>query len=92
MTTTAPPGVVAMVTGEALLQRLDQLSTRLGQVESNTSQVPNTLLQFQQEQAKQGERISALERWRSFWTGAATLATLLLTGGVVVAIVTAVHK
>jgi hypothetical protein len=97
--TTAPPvsaavvpGVVATVSGNDLLTRLDTLATGQARIEAALSNVPQQIADLRAHDERLAARLDVLERWRAFWTGATAVVVLLLTSGVVAALLTALHR
>lgn len=72
--------------------RLDTQADRLARIETKVDQVPADLAQLHTTQANHSARLRSLETRWSFGAGAAAVVALLLSSGVVVAIITAVHK
>lgn len=73
----------------------DQLtgqSERLARIEVQVSMVPADLAALHTAQAALAVRVGALERWRGFWTGIAAVVSVLLTSGVVVALVESTRR
>lgn len=83
------PAVIATVSGNDLLARLDNVSTGLAKIEAKVDTIPAHIAALEQKAEANRAAIIELQRWRSFWTGVSSLAAFLLTGGIVTALITA---
>lgn len=84
MTPTPPPAatpVIATITGDALLERLEKLATTMQELVTKLDPIPRTV-------ADHESRLRALER--KVWTAAG--ASSLLSGGLVAAVLEAVRR
>lgn len=84
MTTNPPPvqSVIATVTGNDLLARLDSISTSVAHLTAKIDDIPLTLHDHE-------GRIRLLEQWRWKGAGIAAVVSGLMSSGIVAAIVTA---
>lgn len=92
VTSTPPAQVVATVTGNDLLSRLDSHAGTLARIEQSVNAIPGELATLRDHDARTIERVAVLERWRAFWIGVTSVVTLLLTSGVVAALLAAVRR
>lgn len=93
--TAAPvPGqpMVAMVSGADLLAQFNRQAETLARVETKVDGIPAELANHRAQLESQDRRLSKIEQWRAFATGAASLAVLLLTSGVVAALIGVAHR
>lgn len=73
----------------------DQLSgqgERLARIEVQVSMVPTDIAALHLGQTQLVTRVTALERWRGFWTGVVSVVAVLMTSGIVVALYESVRK
>lgn len=91
--TAVPAGtVIATVTGDALLARLDNLANQQGKIEAHVAGISPAMTVMQQQLDISRADIVALKQRAAFLAGIGSVVTLLLTSGVVVAVISALHR
>jgi len=89
---TDPQHIVATVTGNDLLQRLDSVSSSLAKIETKVDSFPTEMAASKIDTAQLQIRVSKLENWKSWQMGIMTTMSLLLTSGVITALFQSVRK
>lgn len=84
--------MVAMVSGADLLAQFNRQAETLARVETKVDGIPAELAVHRQQLEALTGRIARLEQWRAFATGAAAVVVLLLTSGVVAALIGVAHR
>jgi len=92
VTEQAPQHVVATVTGNDLLARLDTYASTLAKIETKVDNIPGDIAALHMQVERHSVELDRLARWRAQWTGALTVLSLLLSSGVAAAIITAVRR
>lgn len=87
-----PQTVVATVSGNDLLTQLASQASTLARIETRVDNLPAVIEAVRLQGERNTEAIGQLMQWRSFWVGATAVITLLLTSGVVGAILAATHR
>lgn len=87
-----PQTVVATVSGNDLLMQLTNQASTLARIETRVDNLPATIEAVRVQSERNTEAIGQLMQWRSFWIGVTTVVTLLLTSGVVAAIIAATRR
>lgn len=99
MTTTAQTGqpaiaqpLVAMVSGNDLLAQFNRQAETLARVETKVDGIPGQVAALQTRVDANHEAIAELKQWRAYAQGIAAVVVLLMTSGVIAAIVTSLHR
>lgn len=83
--------VVAQVSGNDLLQRLDTHAASLARIEVKVDTIPAEIARLDASDRRHTEAIAELQRWRSLWVGVTSVVTVILGSGLVAALITALH-
>lgn len=85
-------GVIAQITGDDLLARLDKHAELLAQIKYTVDGTPAQIEGLRTQVATNAIRVGKLEQWRWFLTGIGTVVALLMTSGIIAALITATHR
>ena len=88
----APPGVIAQITGNDLLARLDEHASILSRIERTVDAQPERIETALTLARDNSARLAKLEQWRSYLIGIATVVVLLMTSGILAALITATRR
>lgn len=92
MASAAAPGIIAQITGNDLLVRLDQHASILARIEHTIGAQPEQIEAARKLATDNAARLAKLEQWRSYLTGIATVVVLLMTSGIIAALITATRR
>lgn len=83
---------IARVTGDDLLKSLGTVTEKLAKIEYAVDNFPGRIESLTARVERNTEDLANMKQWRSFWVGVTSVIALLLTSGVIAAIITAVHR